>query len=60
MSVYIIIILACLLFSAFFSATETAFSSYSHSKIKTLAEDGNKKAKRVMELDDKFDKVLWR
>ena len=57
-SIYIIIILCCLLFSAFFSATETAFSSYSHSKIKTLAEDGNKKAKRVMELDDKFDKVL--
>ena len=58
MSAYIVIILICLLFSAFFSATETAFTSYSHSKMKTLAEDGNKKAKRVMDLDDKYDKVL--
>ena len=55
---YIIIILVCLLFSAFFSATETAFASYSHTKIRTMAEDDNLKAKRVMELDDKFDKVL--
>lgn len=58
MTAYIIIILICLLFSAFFSATETAFASYSHTRIRTMAEDGNNKAKRVMELDNKFDKVL--
>jgi len=54
----IIIILVCILFSAFFSATETAFSSYSHVKMKLLADDGKKKAKRVLALSDKFDSVL--
>lgn len=56
--VYITVIVICILFSAYFSATETAFTSYSHVKIKTLAEDGNKKAKRVLALSDKFDSVL--
>ena len=54
----ITIIVLCLLFSAFFSATETAYTSYSHSKMKTWAEEGNQKAKRVMKLADKYDNVL--
>ncbi len=56
--VQITIIIFCLLFSAFFSATETAYTSYSHSKMKTWAEEGNLKAKRVMRLADKYDNVL--
>ena len=56
--VYIIVIIVCILFSAYFSATETAFMSYSHIKMKTLADDGNKKAKRVLALSDKFDNIL--
>ncbi len=55
---YIIAILICLLFSAFFSATETAFTSYSHMRIKALAEDGNEKAKRLIKYNDKFDNIL--
>ena len=54
----ITIIIFCLIFSSFFSATETAYTSYSHSKMKTWAEEGNKKAKRVMKLYDKYDNVL--
>lgn len=32
------IMLACLIFSAYFSATETAFSSLNKTKLKTMAE----------------------
>lgn len=47
-----------LILSAYFSATETAFSSLNRTRIKTLAEKGNKKAIRVLELSDKYDKLL--
>ncbi len=57
-TVGIIIIAVCVIFSAFFSATETAFSSYSHVKMKLLVDDGKKGAKSVLSLSDKFDSVL--
>lgn len=44
--------------SAYFSATETAFSSLSKTKIKTLAESGNKKAEIACELVEKYDKLI--
>lgn len=47
----------CLLFSAFFSASETAFTSCNRVKVKTLAEK-NKKAKRVDKIIEKYDKML--
>ena len=40
----IIAMVILVLFSAYFSATETAFSTFSKTKMKTLAEKGNKKA----------------
>ena len=46
------------IFSAYFSATETAFTSVNRIRIKNLANDGNKKAKEVLELSEKFDKML--
>ena len=36
--------------SAFFSATETAFSSLNKSRLKNMAAEGNKKAKQVLKL----------
>lgn len=42
-STYIIIMAVCLILSAYFSATETAFSSVNTTKLKALAEKGNKK-----------------
>lgn len=54
----VIILLILLLFSAFFSASETAFSTFSRSKMKTEAEDGGKKAKLVLKLSDAYDKLL--
>lgn len=52
------LMIICLLLSAFFSASETAFTSVNRVKIKTLAADGNKKAKRVEKIIEKYDKTL--
>ncbi len=50
--------LICLAFSAFFSASETAFTSFNHTKMKTRAEEGNKKAELVLKMSDDYDKLL--
>ena len=57
-STYIVIIAMLLICSAYFSATETAFSSLNRTKLKALAEKGDKKAKRAVELSDKYDKLI--
>ena len=44
--------------SAYFSATETAFSSLNRIRIKNLAQNGNKRAALVLELCEKYDKLL--
>ena len=49
---------ACLILSAYFSATETAFSSANGTKLRTLAEKGSKKAKLACELLEHYDKLL--
>jgi CBS domain containing-hemolysin-like protein len=58
MSTTIIIILICLAGSAFFSGTETAFTSFNRAKMKTLAEEGNKKATLALDIAEKYDKML--
>ena len=52
------IILFCIVLSAFFSATETAFTTCNRIKIKGLAEKGNKKAITVLKLSDNFDTLI--
>ncbi len=54
----IIVIFICICLSAFFSATETAFNSFNRIRMKNLAADGNTKAKRVMAVDEQYDKML--
>ena len=56
--VYIGIMLFCVMMSAYFSATETAFSSLNRTKIRTLVEKGNKKAKLVNKLLDNYDSLI--
>ncbi len=58
MEIQIIIMAACLLMSAYFSATETAFSTLSKTKLKTLAEKGNKRASRALALSEKYDRLI--
>ncbi|MBQ1270483.1 MAG: HlyC/CorC family transporter [Clostridia bacterium] len=53
-----IIIFALVAMSAFFSASETAFSSLSRSRLKIMADDGNKKAARVLAMSEDYDKLL--
>ena len=50
--------LVCLIGSAFFSGTETAFTSANKTKLKNLAEEGSKRASLVLDISDKYDKLL--
>lgn len=52
------IIVFCIIMSAYFSATETAFSSLNRIRIKNLAEKGDKKAALVMKLSENYDVLL--
>ena len=52
------IIVVCLVFSAYFSATETAFTSLNRIRMKNLANEGNQRAKKVLELEDRYDNLL--
>ena len=54
----IIILVILILFSAFFSATETAFSSLNKIRIKMMAEDGNQRAALVHNMQENFDRLL--
>ena len=54
----IVAIIALIILSAYFSATETAFTSVNKIRIKNMANEGNKKAEKVLVLSDKYDKLL--
>ena len=54
----IILIIILIICSAYFSATETAFTSVNRIKLKSMSSDGNVKADRVLSLAEKFDKLL--
>lgn len=54
----IILIVILILFSAFFSASETAFTSLNRIRMKNAADNGEKKAIRVLKMADNFDKLL--
>lgn len=55
---YLIIMLFCVIMSGYFSATETAFSSVNKTRIKALAEKGNKRAIVVRDLSERYDNLL--
>ena len=57
-SISLIIIVLCVIMSAYFSATETAFSSLNRIRIKNMAEKGDKKAQLVLNLSENFDNML--
>lgn len=58
MTTYIIIMVICLLSSAYFSATETAFSCANKTRLRALAEKGNKKAELAASLAEKYDRLI--
>ena len=51
----LVILVAC---SAYFSATETAFTSLNRIRMKNLAAEGNRRAELVLDLVEKYDQVL--
>jgi CBS domain containing-hemolysin-like protein len=54
----ILIIALLVLLSAYFSATETAFSSLNRTRLKTLAEQGNRRAALTLHLAEDYDRLL--
>ena len=58
MEIHILIIVVCVFLSAYFSATETAFSTFNRIRVKNMAEKGDKKASLVMKLSDDYDSLI--
>ena len=54
----IIIMAVCLMLSAYFSATETAFSSANTTRLRTLAEKGSRNAALALKLLEQYDRLL--
>ncbi len=55
----LIAIIALVIMSAFFSSTETAYSTANRIKLRSLATNGNKKAKKVLDLaESNYDKLI--
>ena len=57
-AITIVILAILLMMSAYFSATETAFSSLNKIRIKNMASDGNKRAQLVLRMSDNYDRIL--
>ena len=55
MALDIVVVVVLISFSAYFSATETAFTSANRIRMKNMAGDGNKKAERVLRLLSDYD-----
>lgn len=58
MEMQILVMVVLVMLSAFFSATETAYSSLNRTRLKSLADNGNKKAARALKLADNYDDLL--
>lgn len=56
--IQIIFLVILLILSAFFSSAETALTMINKIRIKTLADEGNKKAAVVLKIEDNPDKML--
>ena len=58
MQTTLMIIVGCMVISAFFSASEMSFSSLNKVRIKSMADQGNSKAQLVLNMLDKYDDLL--
>lgn len=56
--ILLVVILFCVIMSAYFSATETAFSTFNRIRLKNMAEDGNKRAAKALKLAENYDTLL--
>ncbi len=53
-----ILMFVLILLSGFFSASETAYTSFNRTKMKNLSAEGNKRAASALKLAESYDKVL--
>lgn len=56
--IQLIVLLILIILSAFFSSAETAFTTLNKVRLRSLAEDGNKRAIRVEKILEKYSKML--
>ena len=56
--IQLIVIIVLLLLSAFFSSAETALTTSNKIRLRSMAEEGNKRAKKVLEITDDSGKML--
>ena len=54
----ILAMVICVAMSAYFSATETAFSSLNKTRLKVLADNGNRRAALTLKLAGNYDKLI--
>lgn len=57
-AIQLVFLLFLLMLSAFFSSAETALTTSNKIRLRTLAEEGNKRAKKVLEITDDSAKML--
>ena len=59
-SSYLYLFLCCvlILFSAYFSSVESALSSMNKIRLKSYADDGNKRARRALRLEAKYERTI--
>ena len=56
--VMILILVILVIFSAYFSATETAFTSLNRVRLRSKAENGNRRAALALRLEEDYDRLL--
>ncbi len=56
--IMIAILFVCVALSAFFSASETSFTSVNRVKLKTMMQNGNKRAKLALALAEDYDRLI--
>lgn len=55
---YIVVMAVLIIMSAYFSATETAFTSLNKTRVKSLAEKGDKRAELTIKLSERYDNLI--
>ena len=58
LTIQIIILVILLILSAFFSSAETALSTVNKTRMRSLAEEGNPRAQRVLRIAEDYQKML--
>lgn len=54
----IVVFVVCVVLSAYFSASETAFSTSNRIRLKSMAQEGNKKAAKTLKIIDDYDNMI--